>query len=111
VLSAGELSAEELSADELSAAEEMDAGKVVVGKGKVICGLDKDREISGWLGDSLDKGGVGERCVHVCKDSRVFIQTPDDRFCAAGGLNVSVECVRPGKMHSLNKTCLDVYSL
>ena len=105
------LSAGELSADELSAAEEMDAGKVVMGKGKVICGLGKDREISGWLGDSVDKGGVEEGCVHVCKDSKVFIQTLDDRFCAAGGLRVSVECVRPGTMHSLNKTCLDVYSL
>ena len=47
VLAAGELSADELSADKLSATEEMDAGKVVVGKGKVICGLDKGREISG----------------------------------------------------------------
>ncbi|GMY12874.1 hypothetical protein FCV25MIE_08113, partial [Fagus crenata] len=106
-----ECSADEVSAEELSAAEEMDAGKVVVGKGKVICELDKGREISGWLGDSLGKDGFGERCVHVCKDSKVSVQTADDKFCAAGGLSVSVECMRPGKMHSLNKTCLDVYSL
>ena len=46
-LSVDELSADELSADKLSATEEMDAGKVVVGKGKVIGGLDKGREISG----------------------------------------------------------------
>jgi hypothetical protein len=47
----------------------------------------------------------------VCREISVFIQVSDDRFCRAGGLSVSVECVRPRKMHSLNKTCLDVYSL
>ncbi len=75
-------------------------------KSEVIWGLvlGKDREISeGLVGgttvDSVDKDGVEEECIHVCKDSRVFIQASEDRCCIAGELTVSVECVRPGKMH------------
>ena len=63
------------------------------------------------LGSKDELGWTWGLCEHVCRDMRLFIQVSEVICDNAEEMAVPLACVRPGKINSLNMTCLEIYSL
>ena len=91
--------------EEWLSVDEKGEGRGLLGKGK---GKDKGVFVGEAVFDSVGKGLIWGVWGHVCKEVRVVIHVLDEMVCVSDECSASVECVRPGKMVSLNKTCLEV---